>query len=712
MTRERPSLRRVSVIHELPGRLRLRARILADPSLDRAYLEALLGGLPGVRSARVNERAASLVLEYDGKKATRRKVLDLLGRIPDEAFLPEREEEREIALPAVLGQALAACATPFLPGWSRAPLGWLLGLPTILAGLGTLLNRGVKVEVLDAAAVAFSLLRRDHFTANAVVAMLGLGSWLEQWTRKKSDQLLKNLLRPQVETVFVERDAREVRLPFDELRVGDIVVCGAGELVPVDGIVVDGEAAVNRASITGESLPVHTALGSDVLSGSLVEEGRIKIAARTVGAETSMARIGRFLENSLRNKSASQKRNDDLADRLVPVTFALGLALFALTRDVRRAAAVLTVDYSCALKLAAPVAVKSGMHAAGHCGVLLKGGQALDNLAGVDTIVFDKTGTLTLGDLRLTDVLPLDGGDPEELLALAAGAEEHYSHPVARAVVREARTRGLELPPISQVDFIVAHGVSAFVEGRRVLVGSRHFLEEDEGVPCSAADASEKRLRSQGKSLLYLARDGRLQGLLALRDEPRPEAAEALEMLRARGISRVVMLTGDHRETAEAIAARLGHVDELHAELKPEDKALIVRRLQAEGRFLAFAGDGVNDAPALLSADVGVCMPGGADLARESAQVVLLEDDLRALAVARDIAARTRSVLSDTFKATVGFNSAVLLLASGGRLSPVASALLHNACTLGIVGYAALAGGGKPASAAAFQRPAPGGEVS
>jgi len=694
--------RRVRVAHELPGRLRLRSAVLGDPSLDLGYLEAMLEAVPGVTSAAINTAATCVTVRFGGGAPVRARILELVGNIPGEAFLPGQHRVAPLPLPTVIGQAAAAAAMPFLPGAVRAPLSWGLGLPTITQGLGTLLAEGVKVEVLDAAAVGFSLLRGDHFTANAIVAMLGLGNWLEQWTTAKSDQLLKDLLRPQVDSVWVERDAREVRVSFAELAVGDVVICGAGELVPVDGVVVDGEAALNRSSITGESLPVQASLGSEVLSGSLVEDGRLKIAARTVGGETSMARTRRFLQNSLRSKSASQKHSDDLADRLVPVTLGLGLGLFALTRDVRRAAAVLTVDYSCALKLAAPVAVKSGMHAAGHCGVLLKGGQALDNLAAIDTIVFDKTGTLTRGDLRVTDLLPTPqaGGGaealtPAELLALAAGAEEHYSHPVARAVVAEAKTRGLDLPPISQVDFIVAHGVSAFVQGRRVLVGSRHFLEDDEGVDCAGADGLCAQLRSQGKSLLYVAREGRLTGIIALRDELRPEAAEALAALRERGITHMVVLTGDHKDTAKAVLSGLG-VDEIHWELAPEDKADIVRRLQSEGRMLAFAGDGVNDAPALLTADVGICMPGGADLARESAQVVLLEDDLMALAVARDIATRTRRVLTHSFRTAVGVNSAVMLLAAGGRLSPVAAAILHNACTIGILGYAVLAGGGSP----------------
>ncbi len=700
-----------TIAHEVKKRIRLRSRRLFDPSLDLKYIEAVVEALPGVTKVRTNKWGSSIVIEYDGNRKNRKRILDQLENIPLEAYMPGGAGTEGISLSTVTTQGAAAALTPFMPPAASAPASWLLGMPTMLEGLHTLLYDGVKVEVLDASAVAFSLLRQDYFTANAIVAMLGLGSYLETWTERKSNDLLKSLLRPQVEMVWVERDAQEVQVALTDLVVGELVLCGSGELVPVDGIVVDGDAALNQSSITGESLPTHVSEGDEVLSGAVVEDGRIKIAAHNVGNETSMARIGRFLENSLRTQSTSQKKSDELADKLVPVTFGLGLALFALTRDVTRAASVLTVDYSCAIKLASPVAVKTGMHTAGHCGVLLKGAQALDNLARIDTIVFDKTGTLTMGDLKVADVIPLSGMEPAALLALAAGAEEHYSHPVARAVVTEAKAKGLELPPISQVDFIVAHGVSAYVEGEQVLVGSRHFLEEDEGVDCSSVDGQEPKLRSQGKSLLYVGRSGKLLGIIALRDELRPEASEALATLKERGIRKIVMLTGDHKDTAQSIAADLGCIDEIHWELKPEDKAELVMQLQEAGHFLAFAGDGVNDAPALVSADVGICMPGGADLARESAQVLLLEDDLRILAVARDVAENTQHVLKRSFQAAVGINSAVLLAASIGHLSPVTSAFLHNASTIGILGYAATAGRRQPKSAAQLDSASASGEV-
>lgn len=683
--------RSFKIVHELKNRLRLRSNRIYDPSLDLSYLEAVMESISGVEKVRTNKRAFSITVQYDGSKSVRQKIIETLEKIPEEAYLPEIGKDDPVNLSTVAAQAAAAAATPWLPETIRTGLSWMIGTPTMAEGVKSLISEGIKVEVLDASAVAFSLLRKDYFTANAIVAMLGLGEYLEDWTEQKSNDLLKNLLRPQVENVWVERDAKESKVPLSEVIIGDIVLCGPGELIPVDGTVVGGEAALNTSSITGESIPVHVEEGHEVLSGSVIEDGRLRITASHVGSDSSMARIGRFLENSLRSKSTSQKKSDELADRLVPITFGLGLGLYALTRDVTRAASVLTVDYSCAIKVASPVAVKSGMFAASHSGVLLKGAQALENLSKIDTVVFDKTGTLTRGDLAVTDSISMDNLSDTELLALAAGAEEHYSHPVARAVVAEAKKRKLEFPPISQVDFIVAHGVSAFVEGRQVLVGSRHFLEDDEGVDCSIADEITVSMRKDGKSLLYVSRDGKLEGVIGLRDELRPEAAKALSLLKEKGIKNLIMLTGDHKDTAQSICNELGVIDKVHWELKPEDKARIVSELQQKGHFLAFAGDGVNDAPALISADVGICMPQGAELAREAAQVVLLEDNLMALVAGRHIAEQTQRVIKNSFNAAVGLNSAILLAATTGKLSPVASAFLHNSSTLGILGYAASA---------------------
>lgn len=690
---------KLRIMHELPYRLRLRNAAFWDPDFDAAYLEAILLNIPGVKHVRFNLKTASVVIGYDGDLECRKAILNCAEFLPDETFRSSAFNDMSPDPVGAGAKGALALLTPAIPRPFCNLLSWGLGLPVLLEGVETLLNRGVKVEVLDAAAVGFSLFRQDYFTVNSIVALLGLGEYLEQVSEDKATGLLRNLLRPQVETVSVERQGHEIRVSLDEVVIGDRVICGSGEMIPVDGRVVGGDASVNQSFITGESVPVHVQPGDKALSGAVVEEGHITIEARQVGADTSMSRINRFLENSLRFKSESQKQSDELADRLVPTTLALGLALFLVTRDVRRAAAVLTVDYSCAIKLANPVAVRTAMYTAAHSGVLLKGSQALDALAQVDTVIFDKTGTLTRGILEVTDVIPVGDMTPEDLLALAAGAEEHYDHPVARAVVREAAQRNLSLPATGEVDFIVAHGVSAYVNNQRILVGSHHFLGEDEGVDCSIAETYVSNMRKQGKSLLYVARESQLEGIIALRDTLRPEADRVLADLKALGIRKLVMLTGDHRHTASAIAGKLPDLDEVHWELKPEDKAVIVKQLKSQGSRIAFAGDGVNDAPALVTAEVGICMPGGADLAREAAQVVLLEEDLSTLADARRIACQTMQTLTNCFRASVGMNTLFLLLASSGVLPPVIAAVLHNANTVGILGYAALAGMHKPKAA-------------
>ncbi|WP_235893965.1 heavy metal translocating P-type ATPase [Oceanidesulfovibrio indonesiensis] len=682
-----------TVVHELPRRLRLRSSRLLDPCLDVTYLEALLSAVDGVTSVRGNIRAQSLVVEYDGDPRCRAEVMSLLASIPVEAYLPDIHGDDASDPVRLAVRGALALATPFLARGIAGPLAWINGAPVIVQGLESLLMRGIKVETLDGSVVAFSLLRKDYVTANMIVSLLHLAHFMEHRLEHNATTLLKSLLRPQADEAWVLRDGLEVKTTLAEIAAGDHVICGAGEQIPVDGVVMDGEASLNTSSISGESVPAHAAPGDAVLSGSVVEEGRLVVEAREVGSSTHLARIGRYLETSLRYKSKAQRRTTELADRLAPATLALGLGLFLLTRDIRRSASVLTVDYSCALKLASPVTVRTNMYAAGKEGVLLKGAQALEAFADVETIVFDKTGTLTTGDLNITDVAPAPDVAPDldenGLLALAAAAEEHYSHPVARAVVAEANARGLQLPALSQVDFIVAHGVAAFVEGKEVLVGSRHFVAEDEGVDCSAMDVLAAELRGQGKSLLYVASEKRLLGVIALRDSVRDEAAETLDGLKAAGIRRIVVLTGDHRQSAASLLDHLPQIDEVHAELKPEDKADIIRTLRDEYGSLAFVGDGVNDAPALVTADVGVSMPDAADLARESAAVVLLREDLRCLLVARETARRAEATMKTCFGATLGLNSTIILLAVAGAIPPVVSAALHNVGTIGILSFAA-----------------------
>ncbi len=681
--------KRFEIVHELPHRIRLKSLVILAPALDLNYLQAIIESLHGVDSARINGPAFSITVEYDGSPSVRSAILENLDYIPDDAFFTNNTKEHGVDLIEVSAKAAAAAATPFLPLPVQAAASWMLAIPGIANGLETLLSRGVKIEVLDGTVKALSLLRGDYFTSNSVGALLSLGEYLEDQSEQKSTDLLKTLLKPQVEKIWIERDGREIEIDFNDLRAGNIVICGAGELIPVEGVIIEGDASVNQSSITGESVPVHLQPGDQTLSGAVIEEGTLKIRADKIGAETGMARINRFLETSLRSQSKNQIKSAELADKLVPLTFGAGLGVYALTRDITRAASVLTVDYSCAIKLSTPVATRTSMFTASQAGILLKGGQALDNLAAIDTLVFDKTGTLTKGELKVTEIVPMPLYTEEELLSTAAGAEEHYAHPVAKAVVNEAKSQKINMPKVSGVDFIVAHGVSAFVDGKRVLVGSQHFIEEDEKVDCSFMEKKARQLRNAGDNLVFVAMEGKLIGLIAMRDELRPEALEALEAFKKAGIKRIEILTGDHREAALALVSQLPPVDAVHWELKPEDKAAIIESLKKDGAKVGFAGDGVNDTPALVCADVGICMPSGADLARESAQVIMLNEDLRTLVEARRIACNNRETLTSCLWSAVAINTATLVLAGMGKISTLAAAMTHNLSTVGILGYAA-----------------------
>lgn len=682
---------RFRVVHSLPRRVRLKSPALAAPDFDAVYFQAVLEALPGVTKARINTRGRSLALEFDGRSETWERAAAYLTDIPREAYLSAAAAEAPVRCSDVAVKAFLVGLAQVLPHPAKALLSWAVCAETLIHGVETLVSQGIKVPVLDAMAVGLSLARGNYFTAGSITTLISLAEYLEEYSEQRSADLLKSLLRPQAENLWVLKDGIEISVPVEKVEPGDHVVCGPGEAIAIDGTVIEGEASMNQSSISGESVPVHIKPGDPVISGSVVDEGRLIVQVEQTGSETSVARIGRFIDQSLRNKSKKQTKSAALADKLVPVTLGLSAVSFLATRDIRRTASVLTVDYSCAVKLATPITVRSCMYAAGQAGVLLKGSPALDALADANTMVFDKTGTLTTGNLSIVDIIPLNGQTADEVLSLAAGAEEHYDHPVARAVVREARARNLPLPPISRVDFIVAHGVSAFINGKNILVGSWHFIAEDEGVPCHHLEDQADSLRGQGKSLLYVARAGELIGIIALLDEPRPEAEAVLKALKKQGIKRIVVLTGDHRDTARALQRRLPAIDEIRYELKPEEKAAVVEDLKREGCCIAFVGDGVNDAPALVNAHVGVCMPKGADLAKEAAQVLLVKENLTMLLYARETALRTERIIRNCFGANIAGNTATILMAISG-LPPAIAALLHNMSTIGILGYASMAG--------------------
>ncbi len=674
---------------------RIRFRYACHEPRAAGLIMPAITRLPGVTGVRINTAIRSLVIDFDpaitGEAAL---VMAIRGLSPPAHQGSAGTPEASLSNVALSGTALLA-VRGLQPGL-QAPAALMAAVPVFAGAMDDFIRQGITSHVLEALAVAISIGRRDFLAANTTAFLLALGEYLEHSIEQRSDGLLKSLLRPAVDEVWVERDGQEVQIGNLEVRAGDTVIAATGRVIAVDGTVLGGTALVNESTMTGESVPVTRQRGDRVLAGTLVEEGRLRIYAEQVGDQAAAARIADFVGQSLESRSGTQLQASRLADRLVPMVLGLAGLTWLFSRDGARVSAVLQADYSCALKLATPVAFKSAMYRAGKAMILVKTASALERLAEVDTFVFDKTGTLTQGVLQVTDSVALaDDYTAEDLLNLAASVEEHYVHPLALAVVRAAhRQPHYQHFSHKEVEFVVAHGVASTIDQQRVVVGSRHFVEEDEGIAVAPHEATIARLLHEGKTLLYIGYGQRLIGILALKDQLRPDAAETLQALRRQGVRRLVMLTGDHPERARAMAEQLG-LDEVHAGLLPEDKAGILRQLSETGCQMAFVGDGVNDAPALTGARVGIAMHNGADIARLASDIALLKDDLALVARAHELALATRRLIQRNFQYTVGVNSAILLGAALGRLSPVAASMLHNGSTIGIL-LRALLGAGLP----------------
>ncbi len=691
-------------VHATRRRVRWRYALRPGASADVQALERAVLVVDGVRKVRVNAAARALVVEFDDRITTSERVaIEILRMDAVRARRTGAANGEPSAAPLVLSAATLLATRSLQPGL-QAPVALGTAIPLLGEAMDDFLEKGVTSHVLEAMAVAISIGRHDFLAANTTSFLLALGEYLEASIERRSDELLKHLLKPAVDEVWVERNGEDIQVDAGEVRVGDTVIVATGAVIPVDGTVLSGEALVNEATMTGESVPVARRRGNAVLSGTLVEEGRLRIYAEKVGAQAAVARIADFVEQSLAVKSKTQLETARMADRLVPMVLGLAGVTWLVSRDWLRVAAVLQADYSCALKLSTPVAFKAAMYAAGKSGMLVKGAKALERLAEADTFVFDKTGTLSTGRLEVTDSVAFKPGySPEDLINLAASVEEHYFHPLALAVVEASRR--LEKPrhfDHKEVEFIVAHGVASVIDGRRIVVGSRHFVEDDEGISVAAHREVIDRLHVEGKTLLYIGFGGELLGVIALRDGLRSNSAATIRRLRRLGVRRVLMLTGDHPDRARAMAEALG-LDEFHAGLMPQDKASILQALAADGARIAFVGDGVNDAPALSGAHVGISMHNGADVARLASDVALLEDDIARVADARALALATRRLIDSNFKLTVGLNTTILSAAAFGWLTPVAASVLHNGTTITIL-LRALAGAGLPRGSGARKK--------
>ena len=678
-----------TILHESRGRIRFRLRQKQMTLAQADLLEAWIQGKSWCRQVTVHERTCCVILYYDG---TRQAVLNEIRHFS------WQEAERTTALPAHSSRALnrefeeklvakvvckAAC-TLFLPPPLRiARILWHM-VPFVRRGLGCLLRRRIKVELLDALSISISACRRDFGTAGMVMFLLEVGELLEEWTRKKSVADLARCMSLNVDRVWLRTAQGEVLVPVSQIQPGDAVVVRAGGIVPVDGLVLEGEVTVNQASLTGESIPVPKRPGGAVYAGTVVEEGECVLEVKQASGQSRYDQIVHMIEQSEQMKSEAESKAANLADKLVPYTFIGSLMSFVLTRNVARALSVLMVDFSCALKLAMPLAVLSAMREAGRAHITVKGGKFLEAVAAADTIVFDKTGTLTHACPRVAQVVSFGGKEESEMLRLAACLEEHFPHSMANAVVEEAKRRGLRHDEYhSKVEYLVAHGIASTVDGERVLIGSAHFVFEDEG--CVIPEGEQERFDALPPeySHLYLAVGGQLAAVICISDPLREEAKEVLSALRALGITSTVMLTGDSYRTAAAIAAQVG-VDDFRAGVLPADKAEYVARLRREGHTVLMVGDGINDSPALSEADAGIAISDGAAIAREIADITIAADSLWELVELRRIAMALMARIHSNYRFVIGFNGTLIALGVAGVLPPATSATLHNLSTLGV----------------------------
>ena len=675
------------ILHESPGRMRIRTLCGAMSLRQADILEAYLKKVDGAKSVQVYDRTGDAVICYAGSRDAMLHTLAVFSYARSEELAPEhssRALNREFEDKLVFTVLRRAGNQLFLPSPIRTAIAIFRSAKYIKAGLTSLLHGRLTVSVLDATAVTVSMVRGDFATAGSVMFMLRLGEILEEWTHKKSVADLAGAMSLNVDKVWLKADGTEVLVPIGDVKAGDCIVVRTGGMIPLDGKVVNGEATVNQASITGESMPVPKGPGSYVYAGTVAEEGECVIQVEKAVGSGRYDRIVKMIEESEKLKSTAEDKASRLADRLVPYTLGGTALTYLLTRNAMKSLAVLMVDFSCALKLSMPIAVLSAMRESSGYHISVKGGRFMEAVANADTVVFDKTGTLTYATPTVAKVVSFDGYSASEMLRLAACLEEHYPHSMANAVVEEARRLGLDHKEYhSQVEYVVAHGISSSVEDKKVVIGSAHFVFEDEGCVVPAGEEEKFNALPEEYSHLYLCIAGRLAAVICIADPLRKEAKSAIEALHACGISKVVMMTGDNRKTAQAVAREVG-VDQFFAEVLPEDKANFVRQEKAAGRKVIMIGDGVNDTPALSEADVGIAINTGAAIAREIADVTIASEDLFELVTLRQLSQQLMRRIHRNYRFIVSFNCMLIALGVAGVIQPTTSALLHNASTLGI----------------------------
>lgn len=675
------------VKHEINGRLRIHVVQKRMTYTEADTLSWFLSSQKNVTDVKVYERTADAVICYVG---AREEVLNLLKQFSYEnTTLPEhvaagsgRELNAVYQEKLVMKTVLHYGSKLFLPMPVRAVITSVKSVKYIWHGIRCLLHGKIEVPVLDATAISVSVFRRDYATAGSVMFLLGIGEIMEEWTHKKSVGDLARSMSLNVNKVWLKRDNQEILVKSSEIEPGDHVVIRMGNVIPFDGEVVTGEGMINQASLTGESLPVRRSIGQTVFAGTVLEEGEIEVLVKAVSGSTRFEKIVTMIEDSEKLKSSVEGKAEHLADKLVPYTLLGTGAVWLLTRNITKTLSVLMVDFSCALKLAMPITVLSAIREAGENNITIKGGKFLEAVADADTIVFDKTGTLTKATPTVKEIVPFSDYSENDLLRIAACLEEHFPHSMAKAVVDAAKERHLSHEEMhSKVEYVVAHGISSSIDDKKVLIGSSHFIFEDEG--CTIASEYQDRYDSLKPeySHLYLAIEKQLVAVICIEDPLREEAAEMVRDLKKAGIRKVVMMTGDSERTAAAIAKRVG-VDEYYAEVLPEDKANFVEKEKAEGRKVIMIGDGINDSPALSAADAGIAISDGAEIAREIADITIAADDLREVVTLKLLANAMMKRIHKNYRNIVGINSGLILLGVTGIVQPTVSALLHNASTL------------------------------
>jgi heavy metal translocating P-type ATPase len=675
------------IIHELPDRLRINLMIPKGSSIKMDGIN----GIKGVVSASFNNKTGNLLIRHNGDGVVKKEVIEAiegasLGLCLKKAVDKDKASTLAKKKKSVLASGARLIISPLFPLPIRATIILYGAAPFFKKGIKALFNRNLNIDVLDSTAIGAAISIGDYRTAGIISLLLKTGDYLEEWTKDRQRKMLSGAFQIGDEYAWVRANGSagyiEYQVKTSEIKEGYIVVVRTGSLIPVDGVVIEGEAMVNQASMTGEPLPVMKRAGITVYAGTAIEEGMLIINARKVGSETTVSKIVSLIEDADHLKADIQSHAERLADRLVPYTFLLSGLAYLITGNPIKAASVLLVDYSCAIKLSTPLGIMSGMINSAKRGAVIKGGKFIERLSNADVFVLDKTGTLTEAAPSVIDVIAFNGYSKDYVLKHAACVEEHFPHPVATAIVNKAKDEGLmHAEDHSKVEYIAAHGIASYLKGKRILVGSRHFIIEDEGIDDSCCQEIISIAASEGHSILYVAIDSKLAGIIVIEDPIRKEAFEFIKRLKDYGINKIVMLTGDADTAARNVSTELG-ITEYYSQILPDKKTEIIKWLRNSGHVVVMVGDGINDSAALAHADVGISMKHGADIAKEACDILILDGSLMSIIEAKNISRRAMNTIRQNFKYIVGINSSLIILGLAGISTPALSAFMHNASTM------------------------------